>query len=256
MTRMHGNRESWLSALRAEATAFRAAAAAPGALDAPVPSCPGWSMRDLVHHLGLVYNRISGHVARAGAPPTEPLADPVGLGLPAGEAALAWWDAEYTALVSLLDGLDPDTPVWNWAPQPKTAVFWARRMAHETAMHRWDAQMAIGSVEPIETKLAADGVTEVLDTWLPSGRRRGPTDRLGVVQLDATDLDESWLVRLRGEGVALLDTDTLFDAEDPHARTLARGTASDLVLTLLGRVPFDILDVSGDATLLHALRTG
>jgi uncharacterized protein (TIGR03083 family) len=254
MTRTHGNRESWLSALRVEAAAFREAAAVPDALAAPVPSCPDWSMQDLVHHLGTVYGRIRSHVERRGAPPPGYFEDPTGL--PTGEAALAWWDTEYATLVTLLDNLDPGAPVWNWAPQPKTGAFWHRRAAHETAVHRWDAQMAIGRAEPIEAKLAADGVAEVLDTWLPSGRRLGPTDRLGVAQLVATDIDESWLMRLRGEGVALLDTDTLFDADDPHARVLAQGTASDLVLALFGRVDFDVLEVAGDATLLEALRTG
>jgi uncharacterized protein (TIGR03083 family) len=235
-------------------TAFRDAAATPGALPSPVLSCPGWSVQDLVHHLGAVYGRVRSHVERRGAPPPGYFEDPTGL--PTGEAALSWWDTEYTALVTLLDSVDPNAPVWNWAPQPKTATFWQRRMAHETAVHRWDAQMAIGRAEPIETKLAADGVTEVLDTMLPSGRRQGPTDRLGVIELDATDIDECWLVRLRGEGIALLDTDTVFDTDEPHARVRARGTASDLELALYGRVPFDILDLAGDATLLEALRTG
>jgi len=102
-----------------------------------------------------------------------------------------------------------------------------------------------------------DGVAEVLDSWLPAGRRRGPTDRLGVVQLSATDIDQDWFVRLRGEaGIALLDTATLLDTDDPHARVLARGTASDLLLALYGRVPFDVLEVTGDAALLESLRIG
>jgi uncharacterized protein (TIGR03083 family) len=169
---------------------------------------------------------------------------------------LGWFAEEFAALVDMLEAIDPDLPAWNWAPQSKKAIFWYRRMAHETAVHRWDAQMAVGRGEPVETLLAADGVTEVLDTLLPAGRRQGPTDRTGVVQLVATDVDEQWLVRLRGAGIALLDTATLLDTDDPHARVLARGTASDLLLALWGRVPFDILDVTGDATLLESLRTG
>jgi uncharacterized protein (TIGR03083 family) len=183
----------------------------------------------------------------------EPHAD---LAVPPGVEILPWWDAEYQELINLLDALDPEMPAWNWAPQAKTAAFWHRRMAHETAVHRWDAQLAIGRGEPVEAKLAADGVNEVLDSWLPAGRRRGPVDRTGVVQLEATDVEQHWFVRLRGEGIALLDTDTLLDADDPHARVLARGTASDLLLALYGRVPFDVLDVSGDGTLLESLRTG
>jgi len=168
---------------------------------------------------------------------------------------MTWWDERYATLATLLDRLDPEMPAWNWAPQAKIAAFWHRRMAHETAVHRWDAQMAGGQTEPIETKLAADGVAEVLDTWLPAGRRRGPRDAHGMVQLAATDIAEEWYVRLRGEGIALLDTDTLLH-EDHPARVRASGTASDLVLSLYGRIGYDVLDVTGEASLLEALRTG
>ena len=131
-------------------------------------------------------------------------------------------------------GHDPGAPAWNWAPQAKTASFWHRRMAHEISMHRWDAEAAAGRPMPIETKLAADGVSEVLDTWLPAGRRNGPTNLHGVVHLVASDAGHEWFVRLRGAGVALLDTGTILDTDDHHARAQATGTASDLLLSLMG----------------------
>lgn len=257
MTRTHGTKEFWLSALRADGPAFRAAVSAPGALAAPVPSCPDWTVEDLVRHLGGLYTFVRRHVSRGVTSPPEPDLRPKPAELPTGEALLPWWDEQFAALFALLDNLDPETPAWNWAPQPKKAAFWPRRMAHETVVHRWDAQMAMGLTEPVETKLAADGVTEVIDTWLPAGRRKGPTDRVGVVQLAATDIEDYWYVRLRADGgVALLDTETLLDTDDPHARVAAQGTASDVMLALYGRVPFDVLDITGDATLLGALRTG
>jgi uncharacterized protein (TIGR03083 family) len=259
MTREHGSKEFWLAALRTGGATMRTAfeeAAAGDALDAPVPSCPDWRLIDLIHHVGRVYLRVRSHVSRgvASKPETDP-AEQLGE-LPTGSAAVQWWAGEHQQLMTLLDALDPQQPAWNWAPVSKQVGFWHRRMAHETVIHRWDAQMALGIVEPIETKLATDGVAEVLDTWLPAGRRKGPVDRTGVVQLAATDAEEDWFVRLRGEGVALLDTDTLLDYDDPHARVLARGSASDLVLALFGRVPFDVLEITGDATLLEPLRTG
>ena len=254
MARTHGTKELWLEAIRADGPAFLGALkeAEPAT---PVPSCPGWTATDLAHHLGSVYRWVNMHVVRSmTTKPDRSVADVAAE--PAAPDAVDWWHAQYTALVGTLEVLDPDMPAWNWAPQAKNAAFWQRRMAFETAVHRWDAQMAIGRAEPIDMRFAIDGVSEVLDTWLPAGRRVGRADASGVVALQATDADHTWHVRLRGEGVALLDTDTIFDDDDVPARVLAAGSASDLMLALWGRVAFDALDVSGDDTLLDALRVG
>ncbi|GIF70716.1 maleylpyruvate isomerase family mycothiol-dependent enzyme [Asanoa siamensis] len=253
MTRLHGTKDFWLGGLRAEGAAF-AAAVAQAPPDQQVPSCPGWTVTDLIHHLGSCYEWVTRLVERGGTERPDPRQHPADA--PAGEAALAWWQMRYDSLLATLDAADPEAPVWNWAPQSKKAVFWHRRMAHESAVHRWDAQMALAASEPIEAKLAADGISEVLDSWLPAGRRRSEERPHGVVHLFAADTDQEWLVRLRGEGVALLDTDTLLDTDEPPARVQAEGTASDVLLALYGRVGFDVLVVSGDPTLLTALRTG
>lgn len=259
MTKALGSKELWLSALRADGaamrTAFQQAAASPAGLSAEVPPCPGWQVRDLIQHVGRIYRWVRSH-ASLGTASRPAGADELQIEVPPEAALVEWWDGEYQQLMNLLTELDPAQPAWNWAPAPKQAGFWHRRMAHETAVHRWDAQMAVGQVEPIEARLAIDGVAEVLDSWLPAGRRRGPADRTGVVQLVATDAEHQWFVRLRGAGVALLDTDTWLDHDDHHTRVLARGTASDLLLALYGRVPFEVLETAGDATLLESLRTG
>lgn len=253
MTRLQGAKDFWLAGLRAEGPALRAAAAAAGP-DTPVPTCPEWTVDGLVRHVAAIYRWVGEHVTRGAISPPTRRTHESPEGAPA--AAVDWFDQEFAALIRLLDGLDPELPAWNWAPQAKKAVFWHRRMAHETTVHRWDAQMATGQAEPVEAKLAADGVSEVLDTWLPAGRRRGPSGLHGVAHLVATDASQEWFVRLRGDGVALLDTATLFDTDDPHPRAQATGTASDLLLALYGRVPFDVLTVAGEPTLLAALRTG
>jgi uncharacterized protein (TIGR03083 family) len=169
---------------------------------------------------------------------------------------LTWWEDQFGAITTTLDALDADTPAWNWAPQAKKAAFWHRRMAMETAISRWDAQMATGVAEPIEAKVASDGVSEALDTFLPAGYRAVTTRPSGLIALQSTDIGQIWHVRLRGDGVALLDTDTLLDDSDPHARAVAAGTASDIMLALHGRVGIDVLEVTGDEQLLQAVRVG
>jgi uncharacterized protein (TIGR03083 family) len=253
MVKTLGSKDFWLAGLRAEGPAFRAAVAE-ASLDSPVPSCPDWTVRDLIVHLGKLYSWVAGHAGRGvtTAPdrPYRDEPDPAG-----GTDPRDWWDGHYRRLLTLLDSLDPELPAWNWAPQAKRAGFWQRRMAHETSVHRWDAQFAVINAEPIEPKLAADGVSEVLDTYLPAGRRREHLDVTGIVGLYATDIEHEWIVRLRtGGGVALLDTDTLLDTDEHHERAIARGTGSDLLLALWGRVGFDVLELTGDERLLGALR--
>ncbi|MEU8421534.1 maleylpyruvate isomerase family mycothiol-dependent enzyme [Micromonospora sp. NPDC048835] len=252
MSRLHGSKDFWIGSLRTEAPAF-AAAVAEAPPETPVLSCPGWTVNDLTLHMAGIYLWVSSFVGsgQATQPPRREE-----LGADPGVNALQLWQQGYDRLMTLFDGLDPEAPAWNWAPQPKKAGFWPRRMAHETAVHRWDAQLAIAAGDPVEAKLAADGVSEVLDTWLPAGRRQVPGDWHGVVQLCATDAAQDWYLRLRGEGVALLDTATIFDHDDHHARAQVSGTASDLLLALWGRVSFETLDVVGDRNLLNGLRTG
>ncbi len=245
-------KDFWLAAFKREADAFRAAID-PARLDAQVPSCPEWTVDDLVAHLASVYRRQRAHLVR-GVTSRPEMAFPTPP--EGGEAVLAWWDEARDEMAATLRDVDPTMPAWNWSVQPPTAIFWHRRMAHETAIHRWDAQVSVTIPEPIETVLAVDGVDEVLDTWLPGGRRKGPTDVTGVVRLEATDSDARWAIRLRpGGGVNLLDTDSWFDSE-PDAQAALIGTASDLDLALWGRIPLTVLTVQGDPNLVSALRTG
>jgi uncharacterized protein (TIGR03083 family) len=255
VSRIHGSKDFWLAALRAEGAAFLAAVSEPGVVSAAVPSCPDWTVGDLVRHLGAVYRRTRMNAGSAGVddhwgpvivPDEAPAAD--------DEGVVPWFAAEHSQLAAFLEELDPDLPTWNWAPQARVAAFWHRRMAHETAVHRWDAQVASRLPEPLESKLAGDTVAEALDTFLPAGRRRSPADVTGLAHLTATDVGQEWYVRLRGAGIALLDTDTLLDDDAHPARAAASGTASDLALALWGRVTFDVVETAGDIALLEALR--
>ncbi|GIE97900.1 maleylpyruvate isomerase family mycothiol-dependent enzyme [Paractinoplanes rishiriensis] len=254
MNRLHATKDFWMAALRADSPALQDAVAQAGPT-VEVPSCPGWTGTDLVEHLTGLLHWVRETVPRGTT--ERPATSPVRDGTPPGwDEALDGLRRELTGTIETLEAVESDFPAWNWAPQAKKAHFWHRRMAHEISVHRWDAEAAAGRPTPIETKLAADGVSEVLDTWLPAGRRKGPTDLHGVVHLVANDAGHEWFVRLRGAGVALLDTGTILDTDDHHARAQATGTASDLLLALMGRQRADRLVVTGDPRLFTALRTG
>jgi mycothiol maleylpyruvate isomerase-like protein len=237
-------KDFWLASLRHDGTLLAAAASA-DALGSPVPGRP-LTVGGLLGALGAEYRWVSGHVVRGVTDrPAGSLPEP-----PDGVAVLDWWAAAYRELLAVLDTLDPDLPAWNWAPQPKRAAFWHRRLAHLTALDRWDVQLATGTPEPLEGKAASDGVTELLDTVLPAKLADRTHEPAGVVRLVAADTGYEWLVRLRPRGLALLD---VAGPGRAPVHAVAAGTASDLWLALTGRIGFTVVDCSGDERLLTQL---
>ena len=121
--------------------------------------------------------------------------------------------------------------------------FWARRQANETAVHRWDAQRAAGAVEPVEHTLAVDGIDEFFGL-IPFWRRESNVRGVGeTIHLHCTDGAGEWLVRLAADAV-------IVTREHAKGDVAARGSASDLLLFLYGRVGPSALEVFGDASLL------
>jgi MDMPI C-terminal domain/Mycothiol maleylpyruvate isomerase N-terminal domain len=171
---------------------------------------------------------------------------------------IEWTRAGLAELLATLDEAagvrDPDTPVKTWAgDQPP--IFWPRRMAIETAVHRWDAQAAAAEGRPIGTDLALAAVDEMFEVVLPwRGTGELGTENEGkTMHLHATDVAGSaggegeWLVTLGTDGLTVAHT---------HAKgdVAVRGTASDLLLLLWNRVPADRCEVFGDAHLLEEWR--
>ena len=143
-----------------------------------MPGCPDWTTADLVWHIGEVHD-FWGWIVRERALEPDAYVDPQrpGAGLPVDEAfaAVATFASERAAeLYRVLADTDPATPVWSWAPQHDVA--WVtRRMAHETAVHRVDAEHAAGGEHRLAPELAADGIDEFLEFFFPA--RRSPTRR-------------------------------------------------------------------------------
>ncbi len=208
-------------------------------LDVPVPTCGDWDLRRLVGHVGRVYRYATRCLAeRATSDPGRPPG-------PGDDADVVAWCADaLDDLVDTLAATEPDTPVWNWSAGPDTAAFWARRMAHESAVHRWDAQRAHEVTAAIGADIASDAVTELVEVMLPRMFARGVAEPPeGLVALSATD-DGSWRIRVEADGVRLLP-------EPGPGDVLVSGTASDLLLLLYGRLaPADVV-AEGDIGLLE-----
>ena len=194
------------------------------ALGAPVPTCPEWTVGQLVAHVGQGFRR-AARIVRDHADAPVSLEE-----APAGDVVAAFEEAA-AELVEALTNEDPGTPVWNWSGRGETVAFWARRMAQEVAVHRWDVSSALGAPEPVEAGLAADGVDEALNVVLPHSLARGPVDGLaGTFSVEATDTGDAWFGRLLPDAS---DVVRGTPASLPDARL--RGTASDLLLALWGR---------------------
>lgn len=204
--------------------------------ETPIPSCPGWDMRDLVAHVGSTWGW-AAEIVRTKARADTPTA-------PEGTAAdvVAWAERLAIELVAVLRAADPDADCWTFGP-PRTALFWMRRQALETAVHAWDAERAVAHPEPVVADLAADGVDEFLAVFLPRILRLRPDGWRGQsVGLVDTGTTRQWRVTLGPEGA--VET----GGEAGRADVVLRGPTSDLYLWCMNRVDTVDLDVAGDRT--------
>jgi uncharacterized protein (TIGR03083 family) len=207
-----------------------------------VPYYPEWNIADLVAHTGGIHRWVLGIVrSRAMGPqrrqPFEER-DPRQL--------LAWFEEGLETLASELGAADANEPVWTFA-EDHTIGFWQRRMAHETAVHRWDAQSAFGKPEPIERRLAATGIPESLAIHVvrpSSGTAVGGHGESVALRCD--DGSGVWVVVLLPDEVRVEEGEVSADA------TVA-GTPSDVWLFVMGR-PVPGIRVLGDAGVVTHLQ--
>jgi len=192
-----------------------AAAVDADGLDRPIPCCPGWQVRDLLQHIGMVHrwaaaNVKSGAMATrgtrgTGAPMTDDeMRHAVGP-FPADALLTGWFREGHAALVETLMSADPAVQCWTFMAAPTPLAFWARRQAHETAIHRVDAESVGQAITPVPAEFAADGIDELLTGFAPRARRRLRADPPRTLAVHATDVSAAaegadWVVRVGPEG--------------------------------------------------------
>lgn len=199
----------------------------------PVVCCPGWTMHDLVVHLGTVH-RWSAAVVLSGMrglpPPTPKIAGPLA----------EWYAGCGAALLTALQAVEPDEPIPNFSRLRETADFWVTRQLHETTIHAVDAAQTLGGSEPwgVSSAVAASGIDEVLSVYFPRMTALGlRPDVRTRVRLDSIDEYASWIIAPgsdpTGSPVQL--------HSNSDAETSVRGTTVELYLALWGRIPADRL---------------
>jgi uncharacterized protein (TIGR03083 family) len=241
-----------IDALRVDGARLAAAAALVGP-DAPVPTCPEWAVRDLVHHQGAVHRWATAYVSRG---LTEPgavnFAEARGP-LPDDADLVDWFVTGHAALVAALAGADPDMRCWSFLPSPSPLAFWARRQAHEISIHRVDAELAAGGpLSPVDPAFAADGIDELLVGFAPlRGAPGDDTAARTVIAVRCSDEDAGWMLRIGPDSVTT--TALAPGAGDEDAGCTVRGPAEDVYLTLWRRAAPDRLAVEGDRAALGSL---
>jgi uncharacterized protein (TIGR03083 family) len=234
-----------------DADAHLLAAAAAGGLDPEVPCCPGWTVRDLVIHTAGVHSHkadlISGGWVKQ-SPPRPEIRD--------GVDPLEWYRREAARLYQALAGADPAAPA-NTFGRDKTVGFWYRRMAHETVVHRVDAEQAHGYESTVDPDLALDGVAELFDVFIsghPTWAGFRASDDVVRIEIE----DQAWTARL-GKFVGSKNgvdhvVRTTMPEPDGRPDAVITGEPDRVYLWMWGRAPVTDVTVAGDGDVADRFR--
>ena len=205
-------------------------------LDAAVPPCPPWQVRDLLRHTGYIHRWAARHITeRPGQVIDGPTEAEILRGGAADSELLAWFRAGFAALAETLATADPALEFATFMAAPSALAFWARRQAHETAIHRADAECAAGATPEYPAEFAADGIDELI---MGFGRRRKYQPVAGAeggrLRVLAADTGQAWSVEAH-EGRLQPRRDVSDDAVDAPGCTVS-GAASGVYLFLWNRL--------------------
>lgn len=218
-TNMAESHDTYVNWLEAENHAF--AGACERDLAVGVPTCPGWTMHDLLAHHASFQSWITTIVHDRLLDPFAPISI-----APPDDDEISWYRSIGERLVATLRSAPPEASVWGVTDQ-QTVGAWARRQASETSVHRWDAQNATGVATPIAH--ADDYISEILEHLLPGliARFGAPLPQ-GTLAIRATDSANTWTA------TSTIGCINSVPDHTPADVTLS-GTASDLLLALWNR---------------------
>jgi uncharacterized protein (TIGR03083 family) len=222
-------------------------------LDLQVPTCPEWKLRDLLNHLGDVHRWATGYVSEAR---TEMLTDQEEVALfgserPTDPELVDWFRTGHAALVEALRAAPADLECWTFLPAESPIAFWARRQTHETTIHRVDVDSLSASLTPLDARLSADGISEMLFGFVSRGRKLLQDPERWMV-VETTDTGDRWLLTLGTEQVSCeaVGGQPLSGPSD----CVVRGPAQDLYLAIWNRLPFGAIHNEGDPSVFARFR--
>jgi uncharacterized protein (TIGR03083 family) len=200
--------------------------------DAPVSTCPGWTMNQLLKHVGRGHRWSAQIIAERRMEPLDPREVRGGKPPEDSDGAIDWLNQGAQLIIDAVDRVGPETRVWTFTG-PKPAGWWIRRRVHEATVHRADAVLAVGGDFELPAELAADGVTEWIDLLtVGADLHKPPLQRGLTLHLHATDDG----LGPTGEWTITHDEDGLQWSHDHIKGEVAvRGSAVNLLLALTRR---------------------
>jgi uncharacterized protein (TIGR03083 family) len=154
-------------------------------------------------------------------------------------------------LVAALRAAPPDLAVWTFLPAPSPLAFWARRQAHETAIHRADAESAVGASPAFTEDFALDGISELLEGFYARPRSRLVADPGFVLHVAPDHCAVSWTIHVGPEGRVVTRHES---ASDGSADCTLRGRAGELYLDLWNRLRSGSTRIEGEARPMQTWR--
>jgi uncharacterized protein (TIGR03083 family) len=241
----------YLAVLASEATVLADAADEAG-LDAPVPTCPGWAVNDLVLHMGEVHRWATAVLTSRATKLGDVPGDSLGA-LPERAGTTDWLRRGAARLCDALATADPSVEYAAFLADPISprVLFWARRQTMETSVHRVDAESALGRCTVLAPDVALDGIDEFLTGFLPRARTPLHSDTAVSLMIAPDFSDRRWTVAISDD---LPVTVRRACEVDSPATCIVSGPASDIYLALWNRVSLDTLTIVGDASVIEQLR--
>jgi uncharacterized protein (TIGR03083 family) len=206
-------------------------------LSIPVPTCPEWTLEQLMRHVGRGDRWCAQIVADQSMDFIDPRTVAGGKPPEGRDNEIAWLHAGAQQLIDAVAQTGADTPVWTFLG-PRPAKWWIRRRLHEIVVHRADAAIALGTEYDVDAAVAADAITEWLERVVIQADEEGPAggDRpVGdgqSVHMHASDAGlgdaGEWTILGRPDGIAV-------DHEHGKATVALRGPARSLLLAVVRR---------------------
>ncbi len=156
-----------------------------------------------------------------------------------------WFRSGTDSLLGQLSSVPADDKCWSWYKLGRRVDWWARRMALEAVVHRWDTDAAQAKDFSIAPDIAADGIDEFLDVFVAAARAGHDAPAGPTIAFECSDRSEHWWLDLSDRGKRTVSR----EARD--ASVQVRGPAQQLLLVLWGRAPVTAgAEVTGDVRVL------